>query len=227
MRRPLFPVPAALLVLAIAFTGAGCGEKKETLGDPSATFGPGITAKPPPWQPEYAHLKERIRTLKLPPIGKEQFHTHALVHIYNNGLLVEVARNIGLDPRTKAFSSIHTHDSSGIVHMESQRPFKFTLGDFFAIWGVQFGDKSLGSLKDEGDKQVHVYVNGKRVANPAGYVLRDNDNVSIGYGTDGSFPHKPDASPLKTVAGKGGKAAPCAKGRPGGTKPKSCVRGAQ
>jgi hypothetical protein len=218
------PARYGLVAVLAAALLAGCGEKKETLGDPTAVYGPGITASAPPWKPEYAHLKQRIKTLGLPSVGKEQFHTHALIHIYNDGLLVEVARNIGIDPKTKAYSSVHTHDTSGIVHMESEKPFKFTLGDFFAIWGVPFGSKSLGSLKNDGDKQVRVYVNGKRIQNPAQYVMRDNDNISIGYGTDGSFPHKPDASPLKTVSGKGGKQANCSKGTGSGKKGKSCVK---
>src|SRR4051812_41216140 len=215
------PTPALLAVLACVLL-AGCGEKKETLGDTTAVYGPGVTATPPPWKPEYAHLKQRLAQLKLPPVDKEQFHTHALIHIYNDGRLIELAPNIGIDRAHQAYSSIHTHDSLGIVHMESKVPFKFTLGDFFTVWGVRFGSKSLGSLQNDGDKQVHVYVNGKALPNPVDYVMRDKDNISIGYGTDGSFPHQPSADALKTVTGKGKQGA-CSKDPSGKNDGKSCL----
>lgn len=204
---------------------AACGEKKETLGDPTANFAPGVKATKPPWKPEYAHLRQRIAKLGLPPVGKEQVHHHALLHIYNDGILIQVQPNVGWNPPQKVFSSIHTHDSSGIVHMESERPHAFRLGDFFTIWGVPFGKKTLGTLRAKGDKQLHVYVNGKAVSNPVHYVLRDGDSVAVGYGTAGSFPHNPDKSALKTVSGNAGKQATCSKGKDG--KPaKSCVKGA-
>jgi uncharacterized membrane protein YgcG len=211
----------ALLAAVAAAALAGCGEKKETLGDTTAVHGPGITATPPPWKPEYAHLKQRIAQLKLPPVGKEQVHHHALLHIYNDGRLVELVPNIGIDRARGVYSSIHTHDNTGIVHMESERPFNFTLGTFFAVWGVRFGNKSLGSLENDGDNRVHVYVNGKPIANPVHYVLRDQDNVVIGYGTADSFPHNPDPRLLKTVSGKGG--GTCSKNPKGKGGGKSCV----
>src|SRR3954449_5991959 len=183
-------IPALFAVLACALL-AGCGEKKETLGDATAIYGPGVTATAPPWKPEYAHLKQRIAQLKLPPVGKEQVHHHALLHIYNDGRLVELVPNIGIDRANGAYSSIHTHDNTGIVHMESERPFKFTLGAFFAVWGVRFGDKSLGNLENDGPNQVRVYVNGKPVTDPVHYVMRDQANIVIGYGTADSFPHNP------------------------------------
>jgi hypothetical protein len=218
---------AAIMVLAVLTAAliAGCGAKKETLGDTTAVSGPGVRAlapPPPPWMPEYAHLPQRIKQLGLPPVGKEQYHTHALLHIYNDGLLIPIAPNIGIDRAKKAYSSVHTHDSTGIVHMESKVPHKFKLGDFFVIWGVRFGDASLGSLVNKGDKQVRVYVNGKQISDPVNHVMRDKDNISIGYGTDSSFPHAPSTKPLKLVSGKGG--GTCAQ-TPKGQKRKSCIAG--
>ena len=195
------------LVSALAAAAlSGCGEKEETLGDPTAGFGPGVTAEAPPWEPEYARLEARIEQLGLPPVGDERYHSHALLHIYNDGLLVEAPEGIGFDERNKVYASVHTHDPNGIVHMESSEPHRFTLGDFFTIWGVRFGDRTLGALENEGSEQVRVYVNGKRIENAPDYVMRDLDNISIGYGTADSFPHEPDKTPLKTVTGKGAQA---------------------
>ena len=212
----------ALVAALAAAALAGCGEKEETLGDPTAVYGPGVTATAPPWKPEYSRLEARIEQLGLPPVGDERYHSHALVHIYNDGLLVEIPRSIGFDERNKVYSSVHTHDPNGIVHMESSKPQKFTLGDFFTIWGVRFGSKTLGSLTDDGEKQVHVFVNGKRIRNPADYVMRDLDNISIGYGAADSFPHEPDRKPLETVTGKGRQAS-CSQDPDKGDPSKGCV----
>jgi hypothetical protein len=215
MRR-VIPLLAVALVAALL---SGCGEKKETLGDPSAISGPGILATPPRWQPEYTHLAQRIKQLGLPPVGKEKVHHHALIHIYNDGLLVPVAPNIGI--HKPAYSSLHTHDQTGVLHMESDVPHNFTIGNFFAIWGVRFGKASLGNLVNKGDKQVRVYVNGKRVTDPVHYVMKDQDNIVVGYGTDGSFPHNPSKKALELVNKGGGSCAKTQKGQ----KPQSCIAG--
>jgi hypothetical protein len=215
MRR----VPALLLVLLAAALMAGCGEKEETLGDTTAVSGPGIRATAPRWQPEYAHLAQRIKQLGLPPVGKEKVHLHALIHIYNDGLLIPVAPNIGI--HKPAYSSVHTHDQTGVIHMESDIPHKFTLGDFFAIWGVRFGNASLGTFVNKGDKKVLVYVNGKPVSNPVKYVMKDQDNIVVGYGTPDSFPHNPSKKALDLVDKGGGNCALTPKGQ----KRKSCVAG--
>jgi hypothetical protein len=209
-----------LLVALLAVLVAGCGEKKETLGDPTAVSGPGILAAPPRWQPEYAHLAQRIKQFGLPPVGKEKLHTHALIHIYNDGLLIPVAPNIGI--HKPDYSSIHTHDQTGVIHMESDKPHRFTIGEFFGIWGVRFGKASLGSLVNDGDKQIHVYVNGKPISDPVDYVMRDQDNIVVGYGTPDSFPHDPSKKALELVNKKGG--GNCAV-TPKGQKTKSCIAG--
>ena len=208
-----------LLALAVAAVIAGCGEKEETTGDPTAVSAPGVLAKPPRWQPEYAHLGARIKQLGLPKVGKEKVHKHALIHIYHDGILVPVAPNIGI--HKPDYSSVHTHDQTGVIHMESDVPHKFTIGDFFTIWGVRFGKASLGSFVNHGDKQVHVYVNGKPVADPVHYVMKDQDNIVVGYGTPGSFPHNPSKKALTLVNKGGGNCAVTQKGQ----KRKSCIAG--
>jgi len=207
MKLARYLLLAALVAAALVL--AACGEKKETIGDTTAQYGPGVTDAAPPWKPEYAHLKQRIARLGLPPVGKEQVHHHAILHVYNDGLLVQVPANVGWLPQAKVYSSIHTHTPNGIIHMESSRPHKFKLGDFFFIWGVAFGRETLGSLHNSGDNQLNVYVNGKHVVDPVNYVIHEGDNISVGYGTADSFPHTPDKSALKTVNGRGANQAMC------------------
>ncbi len=197
-------ISPGILTAAIVAALAGCG----TSGPPEKGLevtGPGIRSTQPPWPPAYAGLTARIRRLHLPTGSTDKFHIHAELNIYNQGLLVTIPADVGIDRRHHIETTIHTHDFSGIIHMEAPHPFRYTLGDFFAIWGVRFGAGTLGGLEDSGSDRVWVYVNGKLISDPARHVLANGDNISIGYGKPSSFPHQPSTRILKEVeAGKGG-----------------------
>jgi hypothetical protein len=188
----------ATLALAFALGASGCGSGGDAPSGMTIS-GPGLQTGSPPWHPEYAHLAERLRSLHLPAVGKERFHIHAMLHIYVNGLLVPLPAEIGIVKSKGLETSLHTHDSSGIVHMEAEHPYNFTLGDFFAVWGVKLGPAQVGGLKGLGGDHLHFYVNGKPLRNPAAHVLRREDSIVIGYGPDNSFPHTPPTYILKEV----------------------------
>jgi len=154
----------------------------------------GAQTTPPPWPPEYDHLSERLQALGLPGLSEQIFHIHSLLHVYVNGKPVGVPADIGFKEPTGPFSPIHTHDPSGIIHMEADREYPFTLGQFFAVWGVRFSDDQLGPYKPKGDDKLSVYVNGKKISDPVNYVMKDHDSISVGYGKPGSFPTKPPAN---------------------------------
>jgi hypothetical protein len=202
-------VPLALAaLLASLILAAGCGSSRPAPSGLTIS-GPGLATSMPPWPPEYQHLAERLGLLGLPTGGKETFHIHALLHIYANGLLVPLAANIGLDPARNLGSSLHTHDGTGIIHMEAAHPFNYTLGDFFSVWGVKLGPGQVGGLTGLGGSRLHFYLNGKPLSNPAALVLHNRDSVVIGYGAEGTFPHAPSTFLLKEVEGKGGAALSC------------------
>jgi len=128
-----------------------------------------------------------------------------MLHIYVGGLLVPVPADIGIDPASHQEASLHTHDRTGIIHMEAAHPYRFTLGDFFAVWGVKLGPAQVGGLTGLGGDHLHFYLNGRPLSNPAAHVLRNGDSVVIGYGADDTFPHSPSTFLLKEVEkGEGG-----------------------
>jgi hypothetical protein len=215
--RKLIAGLAALLGL---FT-VGCGSNNLTPVGLTVS-GPGLQVRQPPWPPEYEHLAQRLSQIGLPPGGSEKFHIHAMLHIYVNGLLVPLAANIGLDPAKHLESSLHTHDHTGIIHMEAAHPFNFTLGDFFSAWGVKLGPAQVGGLTGYGGDRLHFYLNGRPLSNPAAHVLHNNDSVVIGYGASSSFPHTPSTFLLTEVEGKGGAALSCSSA-PAGHKARSCL----
>jgi hypothetical protein len=152
----------------------------------ATTFG--LQTGPAPWTPEYTFLSRRLAALRLPGQSDTVFHIHALLRIFIDGRFVPVPAQIGIDPEGRFLAPLHTHDASGVVHIEADRPFPFTLGEFFTIWGVRFSDTRIGAYADHGTRRLRVYVNGRRVADPVAHVLRAHDRIVVGYGPAGSFP---------------------------------------
>lgn len=206
----------ALAALAVALpVGCGSSESNDATVPGTTNAGPGLQTSQPPWKPEYAHLEQRIRQLGLPPAGTERFHIHAMLHVYVDGLLEPVPANIGIDEAKDIETSLHTHDKTGIIHMESTHPHRFTLGDFFAVWGVQLGPDRVGGLTGLGGDKLHFYLNGRPLRDPAAHQLRDDDSVVIGYGAVDRFPHAPSTVLLRQLKSRDGTALSCSAVRNG------------
>ena len=200
----------AVAGLAATLSIQACGGS----GDPptakgAVVTGPGVQMTSPPWTAEYAHIKARLAARHLPAPGKEKFHVHQLLHIYADGILVPVAANIGIDESQHVETALHTHDQSGVIHMEADKPFRATLGDFFKIWGLAFGPDHIGAVKATKDKPLQVFVNGKPITDPAANVLAKSDNIVIVSGSTDGVPLVADTTALKAANGKGGTPVAC------------------
>jgi hypothetical protein len=218
----------ALLAAVPAMATSGCGSSTDAAPAGLTISGPGLQTTQPPWKPEYAHLHERIAQTGIPPGGQEKFHIHAMLHVYVGGLLSPIPAEIGIEIKKGFEASMHTHDATGIVHMEAPHPYPYTLGDFFMVWGVKLGPDQVGGLKGLGGDRLHFYLGGKPLADPAAHVLHNGDSIVIGYGPDNSFPHTPSTFLLYEVEhglgglgcspvhhGKGGKSCAIPKPVPG------------
>jgi len=217
-------VQKALVVIGLLAAGTGlvaCGSTTTPTSPGTTVAGPGLSTGNPPWPAQYGDIKRRLASLDLPSIGNEKFHRHQLLHIYRDGILIPVAANIGVDESQHIETALHTHDGSGVIHMEAGKPFTATLGDLFRVWGVSFGPDHLGGLKADADKPLKVLVNGKQIEDPAAHVLAKNDNIVIAYGATDGVPLIPDPSALNAANGKRGAPAACSVGTDG-KKPKSC-----
>jgi hypothetical protein len=79
-----------------------------------------------------------------------------------NGTKQVVPAEIGIITSPQVvFSPLHTHDTSGIVHVESPTVRSFTLGEFFDVWGVRFTPTCIGGYCTQGDRTLRVYVDGQ------------------------------------------------------------------
>jgi hypothetical protein len=107
------------------------------------------------------------------------YHVHAFVGLYVNGQELSIPRGVGMEAPggtetyggvpnqteyATCFYDMHTHDPSGLVHMESANPTGvpqtgsiFTLGNFLDIWGINVTPTSFGPYQGP----VSVYTSGQ------------------------------------------------------------------
>lgn len=152
---------------------------------------PGTQTGAAPWPPELDHLRARLTALGLPaaPSMAETLHIHVHLDVFVDGRRVEVPMNIGINEAQGFLTSLHTHDATGIVHIESPIVRTFTLGQVFDVWGVRFTSDCVGGYCSGGDKLVRVYVDGKPVSgDPRLLRLAAHQEIVVAYGTSDQLP---------------------------------------
>ena len=116
-------------------------------------------------------------------------HIHQHLDIFVEGEPVTLPGDLGIGDGF--ISDLHTHASypEGIIHVESPTASRFSLGQFFAVWGVPLSATCIGSLCEEGDKQLKAWVNGKPVpGDPTRIVLEEHQQIVLAYGTPAQEP---------------------------------------
>ncbi|SKD80878.1 hypothetical protein [Mycobacteroides abscessus] len=162
------------------------------LDHPPATVASGSQELPPWPVPADASAAAAAAGLPMARMEGTVEHIHAHVDVLVNNQRVPVPANIGVDVRRGAMTALHTHDDSGVVHVESPLKRPFSLGELFTQWQVMLTADQLGGLHADGDKQLRVIVNGAaRPGNPAAILLADHDEIAIVYGT----PHPGETIP--------------------------------
>ena len=113
-------------------------------------------------------------------------HHHAHLDVRVGGRAVTVPAGIGIDEARRRVSPLHTHDTTGVVHIESPVRRTFRLGQFFAEWNVALSRTRLGGLRTGARHTLGVYVNGRRATgDPAAIPLRQHDEIAVVYGRRG------------------------------------------
>ncbi len=106
-------------------------------------------------------------------------HVHPWLRITINNQSVTIPANIGIvaSATGTCFEPLHTHDASGIIHVEAtDASTVYTLGHFFQIWNATYGTVTingsaqpivfsstdiLGFKKDQ-TRQVKLLVDGQQ-----------------------------------------------------------------
>ena len=121
------------------------------------------------------------------------YHIHIDLTLYNHGKAVMVPKDIGI-PASQSINEaaqnpqnpniclywLHTHDPSGIVHIESPTQKLYTLGQFLDVWRNTAATDATGGYQDQisvdgsfpqalqaaNPRDIHAYVDGKPVSTP-------------------------------------------------------------
>ncbi|TAM61897.1 hypothetical protein EPN52_01870 [bacterium] len=87
-------------------------------------------------------------------------HQHVHLSLFFNGVQAALPKYIGIIAKPNNQGCIywlHTHDATGLIHIESPQPGgAYTLGQFFAIWGQELASDDVAGHVGT----VHTYVNG-------------------------------------------------------------------
>jgi len=181
-------VVALLVVVAIAVTNSSQTRQSEAaatnLNNPPATTAVGRDA-PPPW-PAPTDAVAAVRAAGLPMLNEEGAveHIHAHLDVRVDGQPVEVPAFLGIDQAHGNISPLHTHDTTGIVHIESPVKQQFSLGEVFSEWNLSLTADNIGALRASDGKTLRVFVNGtQRTGNPAAIMMSAHDEIALIYGT--------------------------------------------
>jgi hypothetical protein len=126
------------------------------------------------------------------------YHIHAHLTIYINGKQMTVPYGIGIEQPWSteadgdsefvnsgaAFYYLHTHDTTGVIHIESPTTAQYNLGQFFAEWNQPLSTTQIGKYTGS----VIVYVNGAKYSgDPSSIKLTSHEVIQLDLGKNVGF----------------------------------------
>jgi hypothetical protein len=89
------------------------------------------------------------------------YHVHAKLELYVRGEKRTVPAYVGIIPN-RCMYWLHTHDSTGWIHVEAPRQIRATLGQFFDVWGQPLSrERVLDVDLRSSALEMRIYVDGK------------------------------------------------------------------
>jgi hypothetical protein len=160
----VIPALAGAVVLGVALASRQGSAQASTAVPAHLT---GELSHGPPWPRNIRGLRDRLAELHLPALSAEGtvLHIHQHLDVFDNGRRITVPAGIGIGDTF--ISPLHTHDTSGVVHVESPTVRPFTLAEFFGVWGVPLAHAA-------------VYVDGTRAT--AGVRLEPHQEITVVFG---------------------------------------------
>jgi hypothetical protein len=108
-------------------------------------------------------------------------HEHAHLTILIRGQIKTVPAFVGITATQICW--LHTHDTSGIIHVEAGDSRTFTLGDFFAVWRQPLGQNVIDGDRAGDGESVRATVNQQPYTGaPETIVLKDREDIVLQLG---------------------------------------------
>lgn len=108
------------------------------------------------------------------------YHIHPTLSLVINGENINIPSGIGIE-QGGCMHPIHTHETTGKIHIESPKPAEFHLSDFFLVWGKTYTKDQILDAKVDETHRIRMMVNGVESSDYENLILRDNDNILISY----------------------------------------------
>ncbi len=179
-------VAAILAVITVTLVvNAKPGSSANASGATDVPATPSVVAVGASTAPPWAAPTDPTARVKAAGLGMltsegavEHIHSHLSVTV--EGKAVQVPALLGIDETAQTISPLHTHDTSGIIHIESPVKSTFTLGEVFTEWDVALDATHIGSLGGSDGQTVTVFVNGKQTSgDPAAITLAEHEDIDI------------------------------------------------
>jgi hypothetical protein len=185
---------AVVAVIAGLVTWAVIAQKSSDHKAQRAATSPRATL--PPWSVP-ANTVQRAQAAGLTVAGMEGSaeHFHAHLDLIVNGQPIQVPAQLGIDPSGASLAEMHTHDTTGVIHIESPSTHKhYTLRQLFDEWGVKLDATSLGGLRTDAGHTLTAYVNGsRRAGDPGAIPLTAHEEIALVYGPSAATPKVPSS----------------------------------
>jgi hypothetical protein len=105
-------------------------------------------------------------------------HDHVSLSIVVNGRPVVIPEEVGMNPQLwndhsldkygpSGISPMHTHDTSGTIHIESTTPREFTVGEFLTVMGIDL------------DTVTRMTLDGNEVADFRNHAMNDRERIQL------------------------------------------------
>jgi hypothetical protein len=108
-------------------------------------------------------------------------HEHAHLTILIRGQIKTVPAFVGITATQICW--LHTHDTSGIIHIEAGDDRTFTLADFFAVWRQALSQTSIDGDRVASGESIQTTVNQQPYAGaPETVVLKNHEDIVLQLG---------------------------------------------
>lgn len=171
---------AAVAGVAVSTNPAGNAAATHTASGATVSAARGSTQAPPWAAPADASTRAKAAGLAMLTAEGTAEHIHTHLSITVDGKAVTVPGDIGIDLSAQLISPLHTHDATGIIHVESPVVRQFNLGEVFTEWDVALSADRVGSYSTSAGYTITTFVNGKKQSgNPASIQLASHEDVDI------------------------------------------------
>ena len=108
-------------------------------------------------------------------------HEHAHITILIRGQIKTVPAFVGITATSICW--LHTHDTSGIIHVEAGDSRTFTLGEFFAVWGQPLSQTVIDGERVASGESIQATVNQQPYSGaPETIVLKNHEDIVLQLG---------------------------------------------